>query len=97
MSIKANSTVIFGRRNKVERLKHHIVLCSKLVTVLQFYVNYCRCAINANHEDGRKYYSKHVELIEISNKTVIVASSWLFILLQIMCIGFILKLLDSTV
>ena len=32
-------------------------------------------------EDGRKYRPKHVELIEIINKIIIVASSWLFILL----------------
>jgi len=32
-------------------------------------------------EDGRNYRPKHVELIEIINKIVIVASSWLFILL----------------
>ena len=30
-------------------------------------------------EDGRNYRPKHVELIEIVNKTIIVASSWLFI------------------
>ena len=33
-------------------------------------------------EDGRNYRSKHVELIEIINKIIIVASSWLFILLD---------------
>jgi len=32
-------------------------------------------------EDGRNYHPKHVELIEIINKIVIVASCWLFILL----------------
>ena len=32
-------------------------------------------------EDGRNYRPKHVELIEIINKIIIVASSWLFILL----------------
>jgi len=32
-------------------------------------------------EDGRNCRPEHVELIEIINKTVIVASSWLFILL----------------
>jgi len=31
-------------------------------------------------EDGRNYLLKHVELIEIINKMIIVASSWLFIL-----------------
>jgi len=30
---------------------------------------------------GRNYRPKHVELIEIVNKVIIVASSWLFILL----------------
>jgi hypothetical protein len=32
-------------------------------------------------EDGRNYCPKHVELIEIINTIIIVASSWLFILL----------------
>jgi len=32
-------------------------------------------------EDGRNYRPKHVELIYIINKIIIVASSWLFILL----------------
>ena len=32
-------------------------------------------------EDGRNYRPKHVELIEIINKIIIVASSWLFMLL----------------
>ena len=36
-------------------------------------------------EDGRKYRPKHVELIEIINKIIIVASSWLFILLYQGC------------
>jgi len=31
-------------------------------------------------EDGRNYRPKHVELIEIINKIIIVASNWLFIL-----------------
>jgi len=32
-------------------------------------------------EDGRNYFPKHVELIEIINKIIIVAVSWLFVLL----------------
>jgi len=32
-------------------------------------------------DDGRNYSPKHVELIEIINKIIIVASSWLFVLL----------------
>jgi len=32
-------------------------------------------------EDGRNYYPKHAELIEIINKIIIVATIWLFILL----------------
>jgi hypothetical protein len=32
-------------------------------------------------EDGRNYRSKHVELVGIINKIIIVAPSWLFILL----------------
>jgi len=31
-------------------------------------------------EDGRNYRPNHVELIEIINKTITVASSWLFVL-----------------
>ena len=31
-------------------------------------------------EDGRNYRPKHVELIEVINKIIIVASSWQFIL-----------------
>jgi len=33
-------------------------------------------------EDGRNYRPKHVELIEIINKIIIVASVWLFVLLH---------------
>ena len=33
-------------------------------------------------EDGQNYRPKHVELIEVINKVIIVASSWLIILLQ---------------
>jgi len=33
-------------------------------------------------EDGRNYRPKHIELIEIINKIIIVASSWLFIILH---------------
>ena len=32
--------------------------------------------------DGQNYRPKHVELIEIINKIIIAASSWLFILLS---------------
>jgi len=32
--------------------------------------------------DERNYRPKHVEMIEIINKIIIVASSWLFMLLQ---------------
>jgi len=35
-------------------------------------------------EDGRNYLPKHVELIETINKIIIVASSWLFKLLDIL-------------
>jgi len=36
----------------------------------------------AGDQDGRNYRPKHVELIEfINNKIIIVAPSWLFILL----------------
>ena len=36
-------------------------------------------------EDGQNYHPKHVELIEVINKIIIVASSWLFILLYQWC------------
>jgi len=36
---------------------------------------------SSDPEDGRNYRPKHVELIEIINKNIIVASSWLFMLL----------------
>ena len=36
-------------------------------------------------EDGRNYRPKRVELNEIFNKIIIVASSWLFILLYQLC------------
>jgi len=40
-------------------------------------------AVNKSNapEDGRNYRPKQVELIEIINKIIIVASSWLFALL----------------
>jgi len=39
------------------------------------------CKHSSAPEDGRNYRPKHVELIEIINKIIIVASSWVFILL----------------
>jgi len=36
-------------------------------------------------EDGLNYRSKHVELIEIINKIITVASSWMFVLLYYRC------------
>ena len=46
-----------------------------------------RCIIpqSSAPEDGRNYRPKHVELIEIINKSLFVASSWLFILLELSC------------
>ena len=44
------------------------------------YATSCKTQSNAP-EDGRNYRPKHVELIEIINKIIIVASSLLFILL----------------
>jgi len=41
------------------------------------------CKQSSVHEDGRNYRPKHVELIEIINKIIIVASSWLFILFYV--------------
>jgi len=40
----------------------------------------CLLAQCSAPEDGRNYRPKHVELIEIINKIITVASSWLFIL-----------------
>jgi len=42
----------------------------------------CLQAASSAPEDGRNYRPKHVELIEIINKIIIVASSWLFMLFQ---------------
>jgi len=39
------------------------------------------CKQSSAPEDGRNYRPKLVEVIEIINKIIIVASSWLFILL----------------
>ena len=39
------------------------------------------CKQSYAHENGQNYCPKHVELIEIINKIITVASSWLFILL----------------
>jgi len=39
------------------------------------------CKQSSAPEDGRNYRPKHVEVIEIINKIIIVAFSWLFILL----------------
>ena len=39
------------------------------------------CKQSSAPEDGRNYRPKHVELTEIINKIITVASSWLFILL----------------
>ena len=46
-------------------------------------LQHCRCIIAqaSAPEDGRNYHPKHVELIEIINKIIIVASSRLFTLL----------------
>jgi len=43
------------------------------------------CKQSSAPEDGRNYRPKHVELIEIINKIIIVASSWLFMLLYQRC------------
>ena len=49
-------------------------------------IKHRRCCLQAASssapEDGRNYRAKHVEPIEIINKIIIVASSWLFILLH---------------
>ena len=51
-------------------------------------IKHCRCFIPQSvniviaFEDGRNYLSKHVELIEIINKIIIVPFGWLFILLN---------------
>ena len=52
-------------------------------------IKHRRCCLQAKEssapEDGRNYRPKHVELIEIINEIIIVASSWLFILLYQRC------------
>ena len=58
--------------------------CCLLVTKMKWN---CSSTSSWSTEDGRNYRTKHVELIEIVNKIIIVASSWLFIL-------FILQLRD---
>jgi len=40
------------------------------------------CKQSSAPEDGRNYRPKNAELIEIINKIIIVASRWLFILLN---------------
>ena len=50
------------------------------------YTTSCKHSLSAP-EDGRNYRPKHVELIHIVNKIIIVASSWLFILLLSMMHG----------
>jgi len=45
-------------------------------------VHYTTCCKQSSApKDGRNYRPKHVELIEIINEIIIVASIWLFILL----------------
>jgi len=48
--------------------------------LLVLYTTSCKHSLSAP-DDGRNYRLKHTELIEIINKIIIVASSWLFILL----------------
>jgi len=43
------------------------------------------CTQSSAPEDGRNYRPEHVELTEIINKIIVVASSWLFILLYQWC------------
>ena len=51
--------------------------CSQQAASLVHYTTSCKHSVA---EDGRNYRPKHVELIEIINKTIIVASSWLYII-----------------
>ena len=44
-SIKVKSAVIYRCHRTIKRLKHHVILYSKLVTILKVYRNYSRCAI----------------------------------------------------
>ena len=47
-------------------------------------IKHRRCSLLVtSRQDGRNYHPKHVELIEIVNKIIIVASSRLFILLYL--------------
>jgi len=51
----------------------------------------CKHSPNAP-EDGQNHHTKHAELIEIVNKIIIFASSWLFILLYIYHVYLIVSL-----
>jgi len=48
---------------------------------LVLYTTSCKHSLASAPENGRNYRPKHVELIEIINKIITVAYSWLFILL----------------
>jgi len=66
-----------GDQDEVE-LKFHFTL----VTSRQ----HRRCIIpQAVNTGGRNYRPKHVELIEINNKIIVVGSIWLFVLLYQRC------------
>ena len=45
-------------------------------------IEHRRCCLQAGRQDGRNYLPKKVELIEIINEIIIVASSCLFILVN---------------
>jgi len=64
-----------GDQDEVE-LQFHLILVTIVGAVYHKLQTQCSAP-----EDGQNYHPKHVELIEIINKIIIVASSWLFILL----------------
>jgi len=69
----------FYRAALSQRLRNTGIMhrrCSLLATFSVLYTTNCSAP-----EDGRNYRPKHVELIEVINKTITVASSWLFIVL----------------
>jgi len=77
---KAPMMLPTGDQDEVELVKFHLIL----VTRRQHRRCFTPQAVtpSSTPEDGRNYRPKHVQLIEIINKLVIVVSSWLFILLH---------------
>ena len=64
---------------------HYTTSCKHSLALLEAAssVHYTTSSKHSAPEDGRNYRPKHVDLIDIIIKIFIVASSWLFVLLQI--------------